>query len=77
MQGRARTDLETDGLLTLALVRLSETVGEAAKNVSRGTRDRAPQIPWRQIAGTRDPLIHGYFAVDLEVLGVLPIPCAD
>ena len=67
-QGRARTDLETDELLTLALVRHLEIVGEAAKNVSQVTRDQAPQIPWRQIAGTRDRLSHGYFAVDLDVL---------
>lgn len=51
-QGRARTDLETDKLLALALVRPLEIVGEAAKNVSQETRDQAPQIPWRQIAGT-------------------------
>ncbi len=67
-QGRTRADLETDELLTLALVRLLEIVGEAAKNVSHETKEMAPQIPWRQIAGTRDRLIHGYFAVDLDVL---------
>ena len=56
-QDRSRADLETDELLALALVRLLEIVGEAAKNVSPMTRGKAPQIPWRQIAGTRDRLI--------------------
>ena len=70
-QGRSRADLETDELLALALVRLLEIIGEAAKNVSPMTRDKAPRIPWRQIAGTRDRLIHGYFAVDLDVLWVI------
>ncbi len=67
-QGRSRADLETDELLMLALVRLLEIVEEAAKNVSHETKAMAPQIPWRQMAGTRDRLIHGYFAVDLDVL---------
>lgn len=68
MHSRSRADLETDELLMLALVRLLEIIGEAAKNVSRETREQAPHISWRQIAGTRDRLIHGYFAVDLDVL---------
>ncbi len=71
VQGRSRADLDTDELLALALVRLLEIVGEAAKYVSQPTKDRAPQIPWRQIAGTRDRLIHGYFAVDMDLLWVI------
>ena len=52
----------------LALGRLLEILGEAAKNVSEATKDTAPRIPWRQIAGTRDRLIHGYFAIDPDIL---------
>jgi len=61
---RARVEIERDETLTLALVRLLEIVGEAAKNVSPETRRRRPEIPWKEIAGTRDRLIHGYFDVD-------------
>ncbi|MBI3982852.1 MAG: DUF86 domain-containing protein [Gemmatimonadetes bacterium] len=66
--GRSRTDLESDEQLALAIVRLLEIVGEAAKQVSAGSRTAHPEIPWREIAGTRDRLIHGYFDVDLDVV---------
>lgn len=41
-------------------------IGEAAKRLSAAFRDGRPSVPWRQIAGMRDKLIHGYDAVDLE-----------
>ena len=68
MQGRAKSDLESDEQLSLAVVRLLEILGEAAKNVSEDLRKGYPDIPWRQIAGTRDRLIHGYFDVDLDIV---------
>lgn len=68
MQGRAKSDLESDEQLSLAVVRLLEILGEAAKNVSEDLRKDYPDIPWRHIAGTRDRLIHGYFDVDLEIV---------
>jgi len=67
-QGRVRSDLESDEQLSLALVRLLEILGEAARNVSEDLRNDYPDIPWRQIAGTRDRLIHGYFDVDLDIV---------
>lgn len=66
--GRSRSALDTDEQLTLALLRLLEIIGEAAKNVTAETRAAHPEIPWREIAGTRDRLIHGYFDVDLDVV---------
>jgi len=45
-----------------------EIIGEAAKNVSPETRQRHPKIPWKEIGGTRDRLIHGYFDVDWDIL---------
>jgi uncharacterized protein with HEPN domain len=66
--GRSRADLETDEKLALALVRLLEVLGEAAKAVSEETRRGAPHIAWKQVAGTRDRLIHGYFDVDLNIV---------
>ncbi len=67
-EGRTRNDLDSDEMLALALVRLLEIVGEAAKKVSEELRQRYPEIPWKQIAGTRDRLIHGYFDVDLDII---------
>jgi uncharacterized protein with HEPN domain len=67
-QGRSRQDLNDNEMLALAIVRLVEILGEAAKNVSPDTRTQAPNIPWRQIAGTRDRLSHAYFDVNLDII---------
>lgn len=67
-QNRIRTDLDNDEILALAVVRLIEFLGEATKNVSQTTKDRFPEIPWRQIAGTRDRLSHAYFDVNLDII---------
>ncbi len=68
VEGKNRTDLETDRLLNLALVRLLEIVGEAAARLSEDTRRLHPQIPWPDIIGLRNRLIHGYDTVDLDIL---------
>jgi uncharacterized protein with HEPN domain len=68
IQGRQRGDLDRDLQLTLALTRLIEILGEAAKNVSEQERLRTEDVPWRAIAGTRDRLAHAYFDVDLDRL---------
>jgi len=65
--GRSRPDRDADEQLALAIVRLLEIIGEA-KQVTVETRTGHPGIPWREIAGTRDRLIHGYFDVDLDVV---------
>jgi uncharacterized protein with HEPN domain len=66
--GRNRSDLDTDRVLSLALVRLLEIVGEAAARVSSEARARHPAIPWSEIVSLRNRLIHGYDAVDMDVL---------
>jgi uncharacterized protein with HEPN domain len=68
VDGHERAILDSDEMRALALVRLLEILGEASRAVSDTTRDRYPTIPWRQIAGTRDRLIHGYEAVDLDIV---------
>jgi len=66
--GRSRADLDTDRLLNLALVRLLEIVGEAAARMPKETCSRYPQVPWAEVIGLRNRLIHGYDAVDFDVL---------
>jgi uncharacterized protein with HEPN domain len=47
------------------VIRNLELIGEATKNLSTELRDANPEIPWRQIAGMRDVLIHDYLKVNL------------
>lgn len=49
-----------------AVIRNLEIIGEAAQNIHEDIRDNYPEIPWRQIIGLRNIVIHGYFGVDLE-----------
>ena len=63
VQDRSRENLESNEMLALAVIRLLEVMGEAARGLSQDIRDMNPQIPWKQITGTRDRLIHGYFDV--------------
>lgn len=70
--GRRRADLDSDAMLMLALTRLLEIIGEAAKNVSEPTRALAPGIPWQQVAATRNRIIHGYFDINLDTVWDTP-----
>jgi len=66
--GKTREDLDTDRKLNLALVRLLEIVGEAANRTPADERRQYREIPWAQIVGLRNRLIHGYDSVDFEIL---------
>lgn len=66
--GKTGNEMAADRKLQLALTRLIEVVGEAAARVSQETRARHPEIPWAEMIGMRNRLIHGYDTVDLAVL---------
>jgi uncharacterized protein with HEPN domain len=51
-----------------AVIRNVEILGEAAKNISKHFCSQHPEIPWKNIAGMRDKLIHDYFGVNLDVV---------
>ena len=51
-----------------ARLRKLEIIGQAVKNLADETRSREPEIPWKQIAGMRDKVIHDYFGVNLEIV---------
>ena len=68
IKGRTREDLDNDRQLNLSLVRLLEIVGEAASRTSESTRSSHSELPWIQIIGLRNRLIHGYDEVDFDIL---------
>jgi uncharacterized protein with HEPN domain len=68
VQGKTRQDLDQDRKLNLALVRLLEIVGEAANRIPKKERSAYPDIPWTEIVGLRNRLIHGYDEVDFNIL---------
>jgi uncharacterized protein with HEPN domain len=68
VQGKTRRDLDQDRKLNLSLVRLLEIVGEAANRIAKEERSGYADIPWPEIVGLRNRLIHGYDEVDFDIL---------
>lgn len=66
----SRNDLDNDDRLLSACCYQIAVIGEAVKRVSADIRGRYPEVPWKQIAGMRDRLIHGYDSVDLDQLWI-------
>ena len=58
-------------LLNLALARLVEIIGEAANRIPEEVRAEYPELPWLQMIGARNRLIHGYDSVDFDILWVI------
>ena len=67
-EGRKRADLESNRMLAHALVGCLRIVGEAARQVSSETRQQYPAIPWRDIIGMRNRLVHEYFDINYDVI---------
>ena len=57
-----------DDKTTFAVIRALEIIGEAARKIPKSIRSRYPNVPWQDMAGMRDKLIHDYFGVDLRVV---------
>ncbi len=68
VQGACRPDLDQDDRLLSACCYQIAVIGEAVKRVSPTTRAKHPEVPWKDIAGMRDRLIHGYDSVDVDEL---------
>jgi len=63
-----RSAFMTNRLVQDGVIRQVEVIGEAAKRVSEELKRKCPDIPWKDITGMRNKLIHDYFGVDLEAV---------
>ena len=68
LQGVEEQDFFENSLIQDGVIRQLEIIGEAVKRLSPSVRESDATIPWRDIAGIRDKLIHDYFGVDLEAV---------
>jgi uncharacterized protein with HEPN domain len=57
-----------DFRINFAVVRALEIIGEATKRLPQSLRDEYPDVPWKDMAGMRDRIIHGYDHVDLRIV---------
>jgi len=68
LQGIDKDKFLKNSLIQDGVIRQLEIIGEATKQISLELRDQQSSIPWSQMAGMRDKLIHHYFGVDLETV---------
>ena len=67
---KSRKSLDSNRQLVLSLVKEIEIIGEAASKVSEGTRAECQDIPWPDIIGMRNRLIHAYFQINLDIVWI-------
>jgi uncharacterized protein with HEPN domain len=65
---KGREAFEHDELIQVWIVHHLQLVGEAARSVSADFRAAHPEIPWPQIVGMRNILVHNYFGIDTEIV---------
>ena len=70
MIGKTREMLDSDDMLSFAVVRALEIVGEAAGRISAETRATLQDIPWKDVIGMRNKIIHEYDQVDFNIVWV-------
>jgi uncharacterized protein with HEPN domain len=66
--GLTRSDFEHSRVAQYAVAHALQIVGEAAARVSEETRSKATELPWSQIIGMRNRLVHDYGAMDRDIL---------
>jgi len=68
VEGLSYDDFINDKKTISAVIRELEVAGEATKQLPASIKNQGPDIPWSDMAGMRDKLIHFYFGVDTEIV---------
>jgi uncharacterized protein with HEPN domain len=68
LSGKDHQSFSDDFMTQDAVVRQLEIIGEATKRISKELRNMNPQVPWSDMAGMRDILIHDYIDVDIDIV---------
>jgi uncharacterized protein with HEPN domain len=68
VEGKSRSDLDDNRMLTLSLTRSLEIIGEAASKVTKECQEGHREIQWASIVNMRNRLIHAYFDINLDVV---------
>ncbi len=65
LDGKSFADFTADPVFQRAVLHMLQTIGEAAGNLSAEAIAAIPNVPWPQIRGMRNRIVHGYFGIDL------------
>lgn len=68
VEGMDLDEFQRDDKTSSAVIRKFEIIGEATKNLPDGVKNKNPDLPWREMAGMRDKLIHFYFGVKYDLV---------
>ncbi len=68
VKGIDLTQFKKDEKTIHAVIRALEVIGEASKNIPKTVKNKYPEVPWREMAGFRDKLIHHYFGMNVTVV---------
>jgi uncharacterized protein with HEPN domain len=63
-------EFANDKKTVLSVIKCIEIVGESTKHIPDQIREKYPEIPWKDMAGIRDRLVHSYFKVNLEIVWI-------
>lgn len=71
IKGKSKEDLKKNIQFQDAIFRRLEIIGEATKNLSLDFKEKYPEIPWLDMADTRNKIIHHYFGLDVEIIWLI------
>ena len=68
VEGMNFENFKEDDKTSSAVIRKFEIIGEATKNIPQSIKEKYPHIPWKEMAGFRDKLIHFYFGIKYDIV---------